>query len=458
MLKYTPSKDPLWKKYWRVNPKEPYPHLKGSAREQLVVYRTSQNGDPGFDKWIKKIQAAIKTAAGYSPGDEEKIQIVSVCWDCESSLLLLTGKGIRLYVTTEAARRGSDSTAGSLSGESDGIYYSSNMKLRLPEWTNKEESKKGKIPYKPLDPNVRSEVVNVAVFDTGLARGELSTFLINNNHPTPCIPQAWQGWNFTTPDRIFEDDHSLRHGSNVARFIYDQVIREGGNPVRLIVVKIHSNKGMCDLYSVLCGLAYARHRGAHIINASFGYYVPIDAPDSAKKGLYAVNLFKTFIKEQLLDHKILLVAAAGNESSRGEIKRHFKGLYPVPQDPRDLDQIHFYPASFARTMENVIAVTTVDPGVKEVSPRQNFSNNVVDIGVPSDNDDFSFDSPRISNLVISGSSYATPIVTGLIAGNYSRYVGNTDKAQIIQALSTMNKLTVAPDLTDSIKGGIVMRR
>jgi len=376
-------------------------------------------------------------------------------------LLLFTGKGIKLYITTEAAKRGSSSTAGSLSGESSGIYYAANMKVALPEWTKTEEPKKEKIPYKPLDPNVTADVVNVAVFDTGLARGELGTFLINANHPRPCLPQAQQGWNFTVPDKVFDDDHPLKHGSNVARFIYDQAFREGGNPVRIIVVKIHSNKGMCDLYSVLCGLAYARHRGAHIINASFGYYVPLNAPGSAQNGMYGVKLFETFIQEQLLNHNILLVAAAGNESSPAEIKRYFKNFFPValvPTEPRDLDQVHFYPASFARTMANVLAVTTVNPSMKKVSPRQNFSNNVVDIGVPADKVDFSFRSPRIANLFISGSSYATPIVTGLIAGNYSQYVNTSQKARVIQALSTANKLIVAPDLTGSIKGGIVMKR
>jgi subtilisin family serine protease len=366
---------------------------------------------------------------------------------------------VKTFISTEAVAAGNTQTKKSgMQGEKNGVFYCSNLKVQLPLELLKPKDFGGKsCDYKPGN----SIPVKVAVFDTGLARGEVDMFLapvVNN----PCIRTASQGWNFTVPNNEWDDDNPSRHGSSVTRFIIEQVINRDGRSVEIIPVKIHNSNGVSDLYSIFCGFAYARNMGAQIINASFGYYAPIrDAADTSKD--FCLNIFRRFIKDQLTDNNILLVAAAGNLPSPSEIteiKSIYSGLLP---ESRNLSKVGFYPASFAREAEftNVIAVTTVDPDCTDVSPRQNFSPLVVDIGVQSDQDETcEFINPR-TGVPIAGSSFATPIATGLIASNYDLYQNMLTKANIIdklQQLNTLPKLVVKPDLNTAIKGGVVLQR
>ena len=156
----------------------------------------------------------------------------------------------------------------------------------------------------------------------------------------------------------------------------------------------------------------------------------------------------------------LLVAAGGNRDDDQQIEA-------CGTITRNLDEIDFYPASFAKdtSMKNVIAVTTiseesVNPG--SVSPRQNFSKNVVDIGVHADQVNgqaYSIRNTRFQNYFIEGSSYATPIVTGIIAANYKMLTRNIadikNKYLIIDNLKSQNILKNRSDFDGLIKGGNV---
>lgn len=344
------------------------------------------------------------------------------------------------------------------------VYFCSNLKLLLPNSKLKGEECK---PDKSGKPSARGTlpIVKVAVFDTGLVPGEIDPFLIRSV-PYPCIKGGGRGWNFTVPNKYWNDDNPVNHGSNVSRFIIERALLENGNRVRIIPVKVHNKDGKSDLYSVLCGFAYAKQLGAHIINASFGYYAPARPPDQESSetssgefaGEYCVNLFRNFIKNQLTENGILLIAAAGNEAEKAEIEQDFRGLYPVPDDPKNLDLIRFYPASFASEFPNVIAVTTVDSEGKMVSDTQNFSPNVVDIGVQGDEPNgFGFVNPRTLNSFIYGSSFATPVLTGVIAANYSNFTQPLDKKNIITTLLEMGKLAKNDDLATTIKQGIICK-
>jgi len=245
---------------------------------------------------------------------------------------------------------------------------------------------------------------------------------------------ANNGWNFPDKSTVVADDYTavsrVGHGQVVAHLINEQVKFYGQNNVKILPVKIHNNHGESDLFSVLCGMAYAKERGAQIINASFGYYA------LKKPGINAIDdpsaqLIKQYIKHYLIDttdskKSILLIAAAGNGDSKthDSVERALyinAGLTP-PTNMRDLDQVNFYPASLAADPElpNVIAVTTVFGNT--VSPNENFSKNIVDIGVNADlplASDFWFANTRIPNSFVRGTSYATPIVTGIICSHYS---------------------------------------
>ena len=446
----SPSKGPYpdWHTYIKID--DEYRVLDGDGLKQLIVYR-KRVSDARFSQWLGEIREEARLKKGTT-----EMQIVSMCGHCDNSLLLLIGSAIETFISTEAARSNNPGPTPGMQGESNAAYYSSNLKIKLPD--ELLSPLKANDHHHTHDGPSRTPV-KVAVFDTGLVRDEVERFLtpINSN---PCIRTASQGWNFTEPSNNWHDDNPGQHGSNVTRFIIEQVIHRNGHSVEIIPVKIHNKEGKSDLFSILCGFAYARNMGAKIINASFGYYAPLRASAATSAG-FGLTLFRRFIKDQLTNNKILLVAAAGNLPSPSEIAQ-IKQAHPrLMIETRDLGKVGFYPASFGRTLKNVIAVTSVDPKCNFVSWTQNFSRCVVDIGVQSDDpSNCHFTNPR-TGASIGGSSFATPIATGLIASNYSLFVNDLRKRNIIRVLkqlSTLPNLEVRKSLRRDIRGGVVLRR
>jgi len=299
------------------------------------------------------------------------------------------------------------------------------------------------------------DTITVAVFDTGIDTTEAKTdhyFYINNN--TSCLNpmHADNGWNFPDKTNIVEDDYTavsrVGHGQVVAHLINEQVRLYAENNVKILPVKIHNNHGESDLFSVLCGIAFAKERGANIINASFGYYA-LKRPGVSAVDDPSALLIKQYIKHYLIDttdirKSVLIIAAAGNGDTKSndadERKLYTDAGLALPSNMRDLDQVNFYPASLAADPElpNVIAVTTVWDALNLVSPNQNFSANIVDVGVNANLNlagDFWFRNTRMLNSFVRGTSYATPIVTGIICAHYSRIKASIpDKNAILSTL------------------------
>ena len=134
---------------------------------------------------------------------------------------------------------------------------------------------------------------------------------------------------------------------------------------------------------------------------------------------------------------------------------------------RNLKKHPFYPAQLAgrKGFGNVIAVTTVftPAPYDKVSPQQNCARKIVDIGVngdahylvnlPDPKDEFGFIDPLGRQrsglpLVISGSSYATPIITGKIAAYYNTLVSGMgatiSKSTLRSRLSSQNMIKQSP--------------
>jgi hypothetical protein len=304
--------------------------------------------------------------------------------------------------------------------------------------------------------------VVVGVLDTGVDTANLrkTGFLFDGSGlPESCIgSSAASGWNFTVPDNNLIDEYHPKkwHGANVAWLIKEEGNRFGKTRAKILPVKVIPGNGPATLYHVLCGLAYAQERGAKIINASLGYYsCKTRKPNIVDSGTI---IFGIYIRHYLTENNILLVAAGGNRDD--DQQKEACGMVT-----RSLDQIDFYPASFARDdrMKNVIAVTTVSltaPAPHKVSPRQNFSKKVIDIGVNADKvngEVYSFRNTRFNGYYIEGSSYAAPIVTGIIAANYGMLarsipeIGN--KYLIIDTLKANGSLTHKADFDGLIKGG-----
>lgn len=222
---------------------------------------------------------------------------------------------------------------------------------------------------------------------------------------------------------------------------------------------------------MLCGFAYAKQMGAQIINASLGFYLPrLELLPKKFPVDPNVKLLREYIRYYLTANKILLITAAGNQDDREKrIFEEHKFQIPelvYPTDWRSLDQISFYPASLARDPDfpNVIAVTTVNYLAGKVSPAQNYSNKVVDVGVNADavrtgsTDRYMFYNPLTNNKTTSeGSSFATPIFTGKLTTNYElirNVITNTryQKSDIWTALGAPHTKVIGT-LSGKIKSG-----
>jgi hypothetical protein len=444
------GKDPYWYKYLPKDDRGGSISRKQDKPEtQMIVYR-SRPDDVTFDQWIVWLEDQIEKTGEA----RDAISIVSICGTCNDSLLLLSGRGVRTFVTTEAAVKGiGGSPQPGSTGEEFGIYRSANFPIEIPKKLP-ELKKSGGKKQKLKPPKSSKKPVIVAILDTGMGpkETELDQFLVDSNDQ-PCIPNAKQGWNFITDTKIYDDDHAIKHGTTVTKMLVEQCLAtKDGSPVKIIPIKVQDGKGTSDLYDVMCAMAYAKSMGAQIINASFGYYAPLNYKDN---DTYCVKIFREFIKEVLTDNGILLVAAAGNQTDKEEIKKKFNlngtstpdQLNQAPTEPRDLDLVHFFPASFAADPElwNVISVTTVTPTITEVSKSQNFSKKVVDIGVPADEDvNNGFFNPGKAGTFVAGSSFATPKVAGMITGNYDLIKGKQNKDDIIRILRDNSLLEKVP--------------
>ncbi len=385
-------------------------HISVDSNE-LVVWVDS-NDPTLLDNWLTDHN--LKTATTQT----------TYCPNCDSTLVLLKGNDVLTFISGETAPGGAGGKkGGGVSGGDGTVYYSLNFPVELIDTISGD--------YDPADPNNTGKPgatieavsfnqpdITVAVFDTGIDSVQFLNYLYHSNE-TGCLgPLANSGWNFAGHNDNWKDDHIKKHGSVVAQFIVNEVIDYKKNGVRILPVKVHSKDGQSKLFDVLCGMSYAVDRHAQIINASFGYYAkrlsPDNEPDSSSL------LFTKYVEKKLTNNNILLVAAAGNRDDVNE-----NAVYPStdPVARRNLDSVCFYPASMARYLPNVIAVTTISAMDNTVSPNQNFSPHVVDIGVYADNTgagSYAFINPRTGNgaNTVVGSSFATPIVTGKICANY----------------------------------------
>jgi len=415
------AKSKQWRDYIAIS-KDHYPTTDSS--QQVVVWRTP-NSDPTYlNTWLDSIYRHCGP-----------FHITLFCGSCDSSLMLLTGNGIRTFIQGNGGGSGGGTTCQTNcppGGGGDTIYWGVNYPVEMADTLDyiPDTTKKQTFVSKIL---TQSPVV-AGVFDTGVDTLDLSAVMYKNPVPTCLDLNANNGWDFPKENNNVQDDYNLPigHGKNVARLIAEQVNAISQNPVKILPLKTHSWKGESDLFSILCGFAYAKERGAQIINASFGYYAlkrpPVGGVPSTANDNDAM-LLKQYIKYYLTNNNILLIAAAGNKNMKNNDAAE-KALYtnaglPVPADLRNLDEVYFYPASLAADpdLPNVIAVTTIDDQTNIVSPNQNFSHNVVDIGVNNNvntDADLWFRNPIYTGHLVRGTSYAAPIVAGIICGNYSR--------------------------------------
>lgn len=406
-------------------------YLPEHRRGELVVWRK-----PGVSAadWSTK-KANLQASYG------GVLTVQKKCENCATGdLELWSGSAITNFINTEVASP-TTRPRGKPTGEDDTLYYSLNMIVRLP--IEKDMPQYSRQPVPPFTSNLPE--VTVAVFDTGVDGDITNSF---TKDIVSCKPGGERGWNFVHENNVTDDIFPAKHGTVVSKLIVDQVkLNPSGNMVNILPVKIFDVDGSSDLFNVLCGFSYAKNAGAQIINASFGFYYYHDEPPA---------ILLKYVEEELTNNNILLVAAAGNQIESEDYDA-VGGLGITGSLLRNLDYHYFYPGGLSKYLPNVYCVTTarLAPTI-DVSPRQNYSKNIVDIAtiahLPTN---YEFYHPFNNVLSVAGSSFATPIFTGQLTSWYSTISGSLDnKASVITTLRTNGVVfNDVPALSDFVRNG-----
>ncbi len=409
---------------------------------EVIVWKNPTAKSADFDEWLNNKKAKLISLD------------TSACKFCSDTLLLLAGPNVKTIISDKAVAAGipSGQTTQATGGGDDTAFFSFNIVIRLPEPYTRKDNDSSHL-LRPAAPPHNVDSITVAIFDTGLdpLTKNLYTGIVKN---CPNMLGGESGWNYIAGNNNTNDnEYPVFHGSRVSKLVIEQAGKQPAIKVNILPVKVQDSIGDGDLFHILCGFAYAANSGAKIINASFGFY----STDTS----HAPSLLKAFVKHYLTDNNILMIAAAGNENFDEDkmFRDHFNG------NPRDLNLHPFYPACLAKELDNVIAVTTVSLDLKKVSPDQNFSPLVVDIGVHCDmvapDGNFAFISPLTTQELIFGSSYATPIVTGKVAKYYKQLLPSTglfNKSILLQKMESLHIIHPDTDLSTAVRKGYYAKR
>jgi subtilisin family serine protease len=227
----------------------------------------------------------------------------------------------------------------------------------------------------------KNKEVVVAVIDTGIQADH--TFLLNNIHTiagkrdTSNFGVDFSGQKITnTPS----DQHG--HGTHVAG-----IVKSVFPEVKILALKYYNPKasGQANLEATIKALKYAVDNNVDVINYSGG------GPEASVEEL---KILKEAEKKG-----ILVIAAAGNERSNIDDKKHA-----------------YYPASYG--LSNIISVGAYDDGLN-IIPSSNFGKNSVDIAAPGHRIRSSI--PGNGAGYMTGTSQATAFVSGVAAMIKSKY-------------------------------------
>lgn len=415
--------------------------LSGTYRkDQLLVFYKRKPSQ----KDVATIQESFRRA-GFKP---EGIRISS-CGNCDIPVQLWSAKGIHTLVSDDSIRAGSGPATTTV-GES----YSLNFLNSVPAPSQKaldERFKRGLERGKAPGLQKNKDEIIIAVLDTGadskLVDPQYFWKEEKDTKAAKCYSEVHTGWNFVHDNGNFEDDNPGKHGSIVSQYIINQFEGAKRNSVKIMPLKTHDKDGIGDLFGIICAINFAIAKGAHIINASWGFYYYFDEP---------MPYLKALIIGVLRKKGILFVTAAGNRIEADDIlaRQIYQaeyGLTLTDDQLRDLAIHNFYPAQLSTATNSVIVATTTDG--RTVSPTQNYSNKFVELGVMADHlgrmgMDFKAPFEGTSDALISGSSFATAIASGMIGAHCAKslYLPNIQKKNFLLALQAIT----APDGTGNI--------
>lgn len=243
------------------------------------------------------------------------------------------------------------------------------------------------------DRSTGTKATVVAVIDTGIdySHADLMTNLWTNVREVPGngrdddgngYADDWIGYDFAANDGDPADHDG--HGTHVAGIIgaagNNGIGTSGVNPnTRIMALKFIGTDGNGYTSDAIRAFNYAAANGARVANASWGSNV-FD------------SVFATAIA-RAQSAGLILVTSAGNDSSNN-------------------DAVPFYPASYAATLANVVAVAATDADGR-LAGFSSYGPSTVAIAAPGTGILSTLPNNRYGTL--SGTSMAAPFVTGAIS-------------------------------------------
>lgn len=225
----------------------------------------------------------------------------------------------------------------------------------------------------------------------------------------------FRGWNAYDDNNDPMDGHG--HGTHVAGTIgargNNGIGVTGVNwEVSLVAVKIFSDSGLTNTAAIVTGIDYSTAIGVDVTNNSWG------------GGAYSEAIYEAISRAN--DAGILFVAAAGNSSSDNDRAPHYPSSYELP---------------------NIIGVASTDRNDR-LSSFSSYGKTTVHVAAPG-SDIFST-IPNGGYGFKSGTSMATPHVTGLVALVKSHFPEASHLQIKDRILSTSSKL---PQLENFVMHG-----
>jgi subtilisin family serine protease len=190
--------------------------------------------------------------------------------------------------------------------------------------------------------------------------------------------------------------------------------------VQLMAVKIFSDRGRTKTSAIVKGIDYAIENGANVMSNSWGGSRSSQAISDAVKAAS--------------DAGIVFVAAAGNGNRSG------RGI--------DIDRSPVYPAAY--DFDNIVSVGSITAS-GERSSFSNFGKQKVDLFAPGSSIISTYKRGKYKSL--SGTSMATPHVSGVLGLIYSEFPGIDFVEAKQRLLDGVKNLDTFSD--NSVSGGIL---
>lgn len=219
----------------------------------------------------------------------------------------------------------------------------------------------------------------------------------------------WRGWDFVNDDNDPFDDH--RHGTHCAGIIgaagNNSIGVTGVNwTTNLVGIKFLDETGSGTLANAVKSIEYATILGVHVTNNSWG------------GGGFSQTMLDSIQRAHI--QNILFVAAAGNNGT-------------------DNDKIFHYPSGYQ--VENIIGVAAIDQQ-DQLADFSQYGKKTVHIAAPGY--EIISTTPDSSYQILSGTSMATPFVSGAIGILKNKYPEKTPqqlKEKLLASVDAPNSLS-----------------